>query len=71
MLNEMKKIAIIILAAGSSSRMGKIKQLLKVDNKTLLETAIEAATTSNASAVFCILGAHSEIIQKKNRSSKY
>jgi molybdenum cofactor cytidylyltransferase len=65
MLNEMKKIAIIILAAGSSSRMGKIKQLLKVDNKTLLEMAIEAATTSNASAVFCILGANSEIIQKE------
>jgi molybdenum cofactor cytidylyltransferase len=71
MPNEMKKIAIIILAAGSSSRMGKIKQLLKFKDNTLLETAIEAATASNGNAVFCVLGAHSEIIKKRNRTSKY
>lgn len=65
MPNEMKKIAIIILAAGSSTRMGKIKQLLKFKDNTLLETAIEAATASNGSAVFCVLGAHSEIIKKE------
>ena len=36
-------IAIVILAAGSSSRMGKPKQNLVFDNKTLLQHTITAA----------------------------
>jgi len=61
----MRKIAVIILAAGTSSRMGKIKQLLKIKDKTLIEISVEAAIKSNASAVFCVLGANSEIIKKE------
>ena len=60
----MQKTAILILAAGSSSRMGKPKQLLPYKNTTLLGIAIEQAQKSNVNAVFCVLGANAEIIEK-------
>jgi molybdenum cofactor cytidylyltransferase len=58
------KTAILILAAGESSRMGEAKQLLPIGNKTLLGIAIEGALKSKADSVYCVLGAHSEVIQK-------
>ncbi|TDQ21848.1 nucleotidyltransferase family protein [Tenacibaculum caenipelagi] len=61
----MKKTAILILAAGSSSRMGTIKQLLPYQNTTLLEWAIEQAKKSNTKNVFCVLGANRETIEKQ------
>ena len=35
------KIAVIILAAGNSNRMGKIKQLLEWEDKTIIEKIIK------------------------------
>ena len=61
----MKNIAILILAAGKSSRMGTTKQLLKIGNKTLLELTIEAAKNSNKTAIFCVLGANVDEILSK------
>lgn len=58
------KTAIVILAAGKSSRMGQIKQLLAIGNKTLLTLAIESALQTDADKTYCVLGAHSETIQK-------
>jgi len=52
-------IAILILAAGASQRMGKPKQLLKWKNTTLLGHAIETAQGTQ-SDVFVVLGAHFE-----------
>ena len=50
---------IIVLAAGTSSRLGKPKQLLMYKNKTLLSIAIEAATaTSNHTIV--VIGAYAK-----------
>lgn len=60
----MKKTAILILAAGKSSRMGSIKQLLSYKKTTLLGWAIKQAKQSKANTVFCVLGANSEIIKK-------
>ncbi|OCK43971.1 hypothetical protein BA195_04555 [Tenacibaculum soleae] len=60
----MKKTAILILAAGKSSRMGSTKQLLSYKKTTLLGWAIEQAKQSKANTVFCVLGANSEIIEK-------
>lgn len=60
----MKKVAVLILAAGASSRMKDIKQLLKVNNKTLLEIAIENIESVFTENVYCILGANAEKIKK-------
>ncbi|WP_282043318.1 nucleotidyltransferase family protein [Winogradskyella flava] len=56
-------IAILILAAGSSSRMGVAKQLLPVGDKTLLGISIENAINSKISDIYCVLGANAEVIQ--------
>lgn len=57
-------IAIVILAAGSSSRMGQAKQLLPIKQTTLLGIAIEQAQNSNAKKVYCVLGKHADLIQE-------
>lgn len=61
----MQKIAILILAAGSSSRMGIAKQILPYKKTTLLGWTIEQAKTSKANAIFCVLGAKEAIIKEK------
>ena len=62
---KMNSIAILVLAAGKSSRMKGIKQLLKIDNKTLLEHTLEEAKKVNSKNVFCVLGANAEKIKKE------
>jgi len=64
----MNKIGIIILAAGSSSRLGKPKQLLPYNNITLLEHIISQATDAS-SAVFVVLGANQDVIHEKIKNS--
>ncbi len=58
------KTAVLLLAAGKSSRMGRVKQLLPIGDKTLLEIAIKSAIQSKADKTYCVLGAHFEAIQK-------
>lgn len=58
------KAAVIILAAGSSSRLGSPKQLLTVDDKTLLQHTIEAAKAAGIDPVIVVLGANRELIKK-------
>ena len=58
------KIAILILAAGSSTRMGVTKQLLPAGKTTLLGVTIERALQSKANKIYCILGANAEAIKK-------
>ena len=60
---KMNSIAILVLAAGKSSRMKGIKQLLKIDNKTLLEHTLEEAKKVNSKNVFCVLGANATKIK--------
>lgn len=50
--------AIIILAAGSSSRLGQPKQLLEYKGKTLLQNAVDEALGTGAEHVVVILGAN-------------
>lgn len=61
----MKKIAVIILAAGNSKRMGTAKQLLSYKNTTLLGWTIEQTKKSKASAIYCVLGANVAIIKEQ------
>lgn len=67
---KQQAITIVILAAGSASRMGKPKQLLKIGTSTLLENAILQAQQTKAKNVFCVLGAHQEKILNQLTSSK-
>lgn len=54
----MKNVAIIILAAGESRRMGTPKQLLKVAGKSLIKHTIEAALDTTAQHVVVVVGAN-------------
>jgi len=56
-------IAIVILSAGRSTRMGTAKQLLAIGDTTLLGLSIIHAQKCNANQVICVLGADAEIIK--------
>lgn len=60
---SLKKLHIIILAAGSSSRLGQPKQLLKLGGKTLLAQICETALSIENQGVMVVLGAHCEAIK--------
>ncbi len=61
------KIALLILAAGESRRMGSPKQLLAWEHTTLLGHAIETAISSRADQVLVLLGAEaSDILNSLN-----
>jgi len=53
---------IIILAAGSSSRLGKPKQNLIYQGETLLQHALSAAIDSGCKPIVLVLGANKEVI---------
>jgi molybdenum cofactor cytidylyltransferase len=61
----MNNTAIIILAAGSSSRLAGAKQLLHFNNKTLLQHVIDEAVDSGAEPVIVITGANADEIEKE------
>ena len=58
----MHPLAIVILAAGRSSRMGRPKQLLPWAGTTLLRYAVEQARGLDAT-VFVVLGAHHQLLR--------
>ena len=60
----MNNTAIIILAAGSSSRFGNIKQLLHFNNKTLLQHVINEAVNAGAEPVIVVTGANADEVSK-------
>jgi molybdenum cofactor cytidylyltransferase len=53
-------VAILILAAGSSNRLGQSKQLLMYNHITLLEKSIHESIQSQVGEVFVVLGANEE-----------
>ena len=58
------EISIILLAAGSSSRMGQSKQLLKVEGEPLLLRSSKVAVGSGAGRLVVVLGADKEVHQE-------
>ena len=59
-----KKVCIVVLAAGNSSRMGKPKQLLVVNEKTLLNHTISQCLESEAERVIVVLGSNYQLISE-------
>ena len=59
----MSPIAIVILAAGASARMGVPKQLLRHRGRSLVRNAVEAALGSTCRPVVIVLGANAKQIQ--------
>ena len=57
------QVAIVILAAGESARMGQPKQLLQYAGKSLIRRAVETALGAHAVPVFVVLGAHEAAIR--------
>jgi len=62
--------AIIILAAGSSARMGRPKQLLSYHDKSFLENAIDNANGANVNQVIVVLGAHAAMLENSIEEKK-
>ena len=60
----MSKTGIIILAAGSSTRMGEPKQMMMYKNKTFLQHIIAEAKKAFLDPVICITGYQSDLITK-------
>ncbi len=58
------KISILILAAGSSSRLGQPKQLVEFEGQTLIERTTHIAL-SVSEEVLVVLGANSDLIKPK------
>ena len=59
----MRKIAAVVLAAGSSSRLGEAKQLVRLGSERLLERAVRVAREAGCEPVVVVLGARAEEIQ--------
>lgn len=57
------RIAALILAAGSSSRMGTLKQLLPFKKATILEETIKNVKQADIDKVYCVLGAEASSIK--------
>jgi molybdenum cofactor cytidylyltransferase len=55
-------VGAVILAAGSASRMGRVKQLLPYRGRTLIEHAIEQAHRAGFAPVVVVLGAQAEAV---------
>ena len=58
-------LAHLILAAGSSSRLGTEKQLLSWLGKSLIEHAVEQSIKLNTVKTFVVLGFNSDVIRNK------
>jgi len=64
------KYGIIILAAGSSSRMGRPKQLLRYNNQSLLQHIVNIALEAAIGPVIVVLGAEADLLKKELDETK-
>jgi len=58
-------VAAVVLAAGGSSRMGRPKQLLPFDGKSLSRRTVEAALGAGCDPVIVVLGASAELMRQE------
>lgn len=62
---SIKKCAIVVLAAGKSSRLGSPKQLLVYKGKSLVLYAVEIALQTGLRPVIVVVGANAEVIKNE------
>jgi len=60
----MNNIALVLLAAGGSTRMGSPKQLLDYQGKPLIRHAVETAIASGCEPILVVLGSKADEIRK-------
>lgn len=63
--NTSGKIAAVVLAAGSSSRMGQVKQLLEWEGKTLIRHILSKLRAAGITDIVVVLGANASKIEKE------
>jgi len=63
-MHERSGVSAIILAAGMSTRMGSIKQLLPFNGKSLLENVLENVRRSRVDEIVLVLGFSAETIRR-------
>ena len=66
----MNNTGIVILAAGDSSRLGNMKQLLSFNGKTLLQHVIDEATEAGAQPIVVITGNNASKVKASIADSK-
>ncbi len=70
-MRNYKKIGVVILAAGSSSRLGYPKQLVDFKRKPVLQHIIDVADSFEFETKVLILGAGAEEIKENIESKKF
>ncbi len=70
MISKSKNVAIVILAAGESKRMGKPKQMLPWKKSTLLANCLNEAIKSEINDIYLVLGANYQTIHNVHKSPK-
>lgn len=60
-------LAVVVLAAGDSSRMGRAKQLLHVDGESMIVRAVKIAWQSTATEIVVITGAYRDEVENEVR----
>lgn len=58
-------VGVVVLAAGGSSRLGRPKQLVVYQGRTLVRRAAEAAVAAGCGPVVVVLGAHPEAVGRE------
>jgi len=58
-----RAVGAIVLAAGSSKRMGEPKQLLKFQGKTLVRRAVEAVVDAGCASVVVVVGNAAQAVE--------
>ncbi len=64
-MEKKSEIGLIILAAGASVRMGKSKQSLEFEGKTLLQRSIQTALESECRPIVVVLGAQIDVLKNE------
>jgi len=57
--------AAIVLAAGASTRLGQPKQLLRIDDESLLHRTVRLAEEAGCAPIFVVLGFEAERIRRE------